>query len=118
MNFFNKKKQQEEGMGFKVFVDENNKVEIEVSFPEVESREEAEKIAKEFALMVVSVVKPPVLPYLQTTIANHGVKTNNEKLSNLILIWINNIINPTVVDNNSPVVQPDQAFSVRGNSQE
>lgn len=114
MKFFNKKNS-EGGIGIQVFVNDEDKIDIQVSFPEVENREEAEKVAKEFALMATSVVRREVLPYLQTTIANHGVKTNSEKLSNLILIWINNIINPVVVDNNSPVIQPDEAFSVRGN---
>lgn len=118
MRFFKKKKVEEvvETVSIAMKLDKEGKIDLSCSWPEVNSKEEAEKIAKEFAEMVCSTYKPEVMPYIQTTIANHGVKTNSQKLSNYILIFINSLLNPRVVDNHSPVVTPRNAFQVRGDN--
>lgn len=97
-------------------LDSNNKIEIALQWPVIESREHEEAFAKEYALMIVSVVKKDIIPYVQTVIAAHGVKSSSERLSNLILINLNTFLNPEVVDDDAPVISPEEAFQVRGNN--
>ncbi len=99
-----------------VQLDVNGKIDIVCHWPHAETREEAEKIAREVAYLVVNTYKLDIMPYILTTIASHGVKTNSEKLASLIQICINSILNPTVVDDNAPLICPRKAFQIRGDN--
>ena len=100
--------------GMSVGLNHENKIEILCEWPEIKTKEEADAFAKEYALMILNVFKKEILPYIQTTIVAHGVKTSNERLSNVILVYINTFLNPEVVDDNAPVISPENAFQVRG----
>lgn len=97
-------------------LDSNGKIEICLQWPVIESREHEEAFAKEYAGMIASVVRKDIIPYVQTVIAAHGVKSGSERLSNLILINLNVLLNPEVVDDDAPVISPEEAFQVRGNN--
>lgn len=99
-----------------VKIDDNGKIDIVCQWPNVENREEAEKVAREVAYLVINAYKPDIMPYILTTIANHGVKTNSEKLASLIQICINTTLNPVVENDNAPLISPRKAFQVRGDS--
>ncbi len=100
--------------GMFVGLNQENKIDIICDWPEIKTREEADTFAKEYALMIINVFKKEILPYIQTTIISHGVKTGNERLSNIIVVYINSLLNPEVVDDNAPVITPDNAFQIRG----
>jgi hypothetical protein len=103
--------------GIKFFLNKDFKIDIQCGWPTIESREEMERYAREYAFMIANVCNRAVMPYVQTTIATHGVKTNSEKMSNLILIHINGMLNPEAnnsANDNSPIVAPENAFQVRG----
>jgi len=113
-NLFSRSPIRQEKLSMGIVLNPENKIDFLCSWPIPETREEADKIAKDYAFMIVNTYRREIMPYVQTTISNHGVKTGSEKFSSLILLWINTILNPDVVDENVPVISPENAFQIRG----
>jgi hypothetical protein len=116
MRFFSSKEETQPSM--LLVLNKEGNMDIIPSLPYIEKPEQMDAIAKSYAFMVATCYKREAMPYLQTSIANYGVKTGNEKFSNLILIYLNSLLNPADAPNDDdPMISPENAFRVRNNQE-
>lgn len=80
--------------------------------------EEAVATAKAIASLCYLASVGKLVSTFQTSIVNRSMRDNDPTMSNTILNMFNNAMGQQTssVDENEPIVSPDKAFNVRGNT--